>query len=377
VLSPPRTWAAGNAAPAAGSGAATGAAKAAPHPAAATPRAATGCTEGLAAARAQILAYCATLAFPNGAIHAVRALGRHCPLGPGDPFRILLENFLVENPQGERSYLEVPVEREGHRNAMLKTLIEKGCEPELEFSLHGKPYRFQDYIDSARALASYPGVVTIDEHSWTIIAMSLVTPPAQARWNNHLGQSVDLQRMIDDTSAALWKDTEMIRQTGLQVVDPPRNCPVYLRACGGLHMLYALAVAHASGYETPARRRSFAGHMQTLVRRFSFDENLTASVERDNVKLAGEEAAWVVSYDARVKFLGHALETVGVVDRHKLYAFTAAERRQIDLGRERLCEVLAAGRDLKFERYAKDAFLYDSMTTNLCHAYNALQLSPG
>src|SRR6186713_1084464 len=85
--------------------------------------------EALEIARKQILTYCATVAFPNGAIHAVRALGRQCPLGPGDPYVIVLESFLVETPVGERVYLEVPVEREGHRNAMLKTLLEKGCEP--------------------------------------------------------------------------------------------------------------------------------------------------------------------------------------------------------------------------------------------------------
>ena len=182
--------------------------------------------------------------------------------------------------------------------------------------------------------------------------------------------------MIDETSAALWKDTEIIRRTAPGTQDPPRDCPVFARACGGLHMLYALAVALGSGYATPSRRDAFAGHARTLVRRLDFDERLTASVERDNSRLAGAEAARAVAYDARIKSLGHSLETVGRIDRHGLYRFTAAERAQVNAARERLCKELVAGRDLRFERHRDDPFLYDSMTTNICHAYNGLQMSP-
>jgi hypothetical protein len=71
------------------------------------------------------------------------------------------------------------------------------------------------------------------------------------------------------------------------------------------------------------------------------------------------------------------IETIGVVDRHALYSFAPEERRVVDAARDRLCRELVGGRDMKFERYRSDAFLYDSMTTNICHAYNGLQLSPG
>jgi hypothetical protein len=329
----------------------------------------------LAVAKQQILTYCATLAFPNGAIHAVRALGRACPLGPGDPFRLLLETCLVENQVRDRLEVEVPVEKEGHRNAMLKTLLEKGCEMDLPFELRGHRYVFRDYVDSARRLVSYPGNLAIDEHSWTIMAMALVTPPGQPRWTNAWGAGVDLERMIDDTSAALERDTELIRRVDLTQEDVPRDCPALARACGGLHMLYALAVALGAGFTSAARRTAFAGHMRTLVRRLVYDAKVTDSVERENQRNRSPNTE-AVTYDARVKELGHIVEILGVVERKKLYTLSADERRQFLAARARLCDVLVAGRDLKFERWQRDPFLYDSMTTSICHAYNGLMSWP-
>jgi hypothetical protein len=335
-----------------------------------------GCDEARAVARRHIQTHCCRLDFPNGAIHAVRALGREAPLGAGDPFQLVLERFVVENWVAQRGFLEVPVEREGHRNAMLKTLLEAGCEPDLEFSVQGRRHRFADVIESARLLAAYPGNLDIDEQSWTIIALSRVVPAGRGRWTNVHGQIVDLGVMIDDTSVALERDTALVREIDLRQADPPRDCPALSRACGGLHMLYALAAACASGYATPARRAALAGHLRTAVLRLTYDESVIASVERQNTRRAGAEAAHAVAFDARVKLLGHLLETFGVVDQHRLYTFMPHERREIDAARARLCAVLGASREFRFERYRSDHDLYESLTTGVCHAYNGLRLSP-
>jgi hypothetical protein len=34
-----------------------------------------------------------------------------------------------------------------------------------------------------------------------------------------------------------------------------------------------------------------------------------------------------------------------------------------------LCQIVAGSRDMHFERYQKDNFLYESLTTGICHAY--------
>lgn len=328
-------------------------------------------------AHRQILQYCARLEFPNGAIHAVRALGRDTPLGAGDPFRLLLENYLIQSYVAGHELLEVPPDREGHRNAMLKTLLEQDCPADLVFTLRGKTYRFQDVIDSARLLVSYPAGIDIDEHSWTIIAFAPRTPAAHPTWVNVRGETVDLGRMIDDTSAAFERDTARIWEVDPKQADPPRDCPILARVCGGMHMLYAVAVALAHGWDTPARRKRFAHHMQTTIRRLDYDENVIRSVERQNVKIAGRNSAWAVAYDARVKVLGHLFETIAVVDRARLYTFAAPDRAALNAGRERLCAAILSARDVDLNLLQQQKALYESVTTNLCHAYNGLRLSPG
>jgi hypothetical protein len=247
---------------------------------------------------------------------------------------------------------------------------------DLPFAIQGRPYRFRDLVESARLLVSYPGSVDIDEHSWTILAMVHVVPPSEPRWQNARGEVVDLGRMIDDTGAALEADTVRIRAVDLARPDMPRDCPVLARACGGMHMFYALAVALARGFGTPERRQAFAGHVRTMLRRLVYDQRIIDDVYEANVKIAGREAARAVAFDARVKFLGHLFEGIGVVDRHRLYEFSPAERRALDAARARLCRTLAESHDMRFERYRDNLVLYDSMTTSICHAYYGLQLSP-
>jgi len=260
---------------------------------------------------------------------------------------------------------------------MLKTLLEKGCPKDLPFTVRGRDYRFQDLIDSARLLVFYPGGIDIDEHSWTIIALAPITPAAQPTWANARGETVDLGRMIDDTSAAFERDTARIWEVDPTAADPPRDCPILSRVCGGMHMLYAVAVALAHGWDTPARRKLFAHHMQTTIRRLDYDEHLIESVQRQNVKIAGEKAAWAVAYDARVKVLGHLFETIGVVDKARLYSFSAGDRAALAAGRERLCQAILSARDIDLNLLQPQKALYESVTTNLCHAYNGLRMSPG
>lgn len=334
------------------------------------------CKDGLEIARRHIQTYCATLSFPSGALHAIRALGRQTPLGPGDPFRLVLESYVVESVVGGSLYLEVPLDNEGHRHLLIMNLLEKGCELDFPFTLQGKSYAFRDVVEGARMLTSYPGKLPIDEHSWTLVSLVQVTPPERSRWRNAFGGTVDLGQMIDDTSSALWQATEKIRTADLARRDLPLDCPVFGYACGGMHMLQALAVSLACGYAAPERRRSFTAHMQTALRRLRYDERLIDSAERQNVQLAGEEAAHAVGFDGRVKFLSHLLEVLRYVDAHRLYDFSAAERLEVKAAFERLCTVVIGSRDMKFERFKTDRFHYESMTTGLCHAYNALAPDP-
>ena len=340
-----------------------------------SPRSAS-CETALAVAKAHILRHCAALEDTNGAIHGVRALGGELPLG-ADPYRTLLEACVRQTAVGARTYLEIPAKVQGHRGALFKTFLERDCRRDLSFEVAGKPHRFQECLDDGRALHRYPGGEPLDEHSWAIMAFALTTPPAAAQWTNAHGERIDLQRMIDDTDAALTADTERIREVDVDAATVPRDCPVFGRVCGGMHMLYALALALGNGYATAARRRAFAVHARTLVRRCRYDLKVIDEVERLNTARAGPGIAGVKATSARIKFLGHMLEIVGRIDQHRLFQFDAAERRILNAGRERLCTELEATRTLDFAQYASDTRLYEDLTTDTCHAYNGLLRSPG
>jgi hypothetical protein len=303
------------------------------------------CADAFEAARRQIMAHCTNPGFANGAIHGVRALGRELPLGDGDPHRLLLENYLRETWLEEQMLLEVPVHHEGHRHAMLKTLVEQECDLDLEFRIGERTYRFRDYVESARLLHTYDlSVLPIDEQSWTIMAFTRVTPPDAARWRNIHGSVVDLGQMIDDTSAALARDTH-------------------------------LAAALSSGYDTPRRREAFAEHMRTHLRRFRYDLVIIDEVETLNMHRVGPERAGIRALSGRLKFLGHTFEVIGLVDQFSLYEFTREERQVVDAARQRLCEILSESRSLDLQRYRSAKEFYEGLVGDICHAYNGLRTS--
>lgn len=324
-------------------------------------------------AERHITANCADLTFPNGAIHGVRALGRRLTLDAGDPFRTLLSAYVQPQVVGQEVFLDVPIRLEGHRHVLLKNLIEKRCEPDLEFDVDGGAFRFADLARSARALQMpRPSRGAIDEQAWSIIALVRLIAPAGARWQNAYGETCDLDPLIDATASTLRDETEMIRSIDVNAAELPRDCPILGRACGGLHMNYALACALASGYTSEARRADFAGHMRMLIRRFSYDIRVHEQVHALNLQRVPEERAWVRKLEGKLKFLGHALEVVGLVQQYELYAFDSAERDTIAAGVADLCATLVETEKTNLMRYKADRELYESLAGDMCHAYNGL-----
>ena len=257
----------------------------------------------------------------------------------------------------------------------LKTLIEKQCDLDLEFEHEERRYRFRDYVESARLLCTFDNAQPIDEQSWTLMALARVTPPQRTGWTNLYGHSVDLGTIIDRTSSIVLQDTQLVSQLDVDLPDVPRNCPAFGRVCGGLHMLYAVAVALSCGHTSERRRAEFARHMQTLARRFRYDLKVIDQVEQLNAPRVGAPRAAVTAFDARLKFLGHAFEIVGVARQFDLYAFSAEELEHVHAGREALCQLLETSDAVDWAAIRTDRALYESVVSGVCHAYNGLLLS--
>ena len=333
--------------------------------------------QALRVARQHIEAHCTDPEFPNGISHGIRALGRQLPLATDDPYRTVLQTFTEENFLEGQMLLEVPVHREGHRHALLKTLLEKQCELDLAFELDGRPYTFADYVRSARLMHTFDlQALDLDEQSWAILAFTRVTPPNQARWFNIRGQMQDLEGILDATSKGLLADTRLVRTVDLRSKELPRNCDAFARACGGLHMLYALAAALSCAYNKKARQQEFQDHMRTHLRRFTYDMRVIEDVEALNSERSNAERAATRAFDGRLKFLGHSLEIIGLVDQFDLFTLSGADRDRVDAGRDQLCRWISETGSTNLGRYQSDRDLFDSLVTGMCHAYNGLLLSP-
>jgi hypothetical protein len=333
--------------------------------------------QALAVARHHIETHCTNPGFPNAVNHGIRALGRDLSLGADDPYRMVLSTFLQESYLQGQLFLEVPVQREGHRHALLKTLIEKECAFDLDFDIDGRAYTFADYVRSARLLHSFDlSVLPLDEQSWAILAFTRVTSPRQARWFNLNGEIQDLDNILRATSSGLRADTRLVRSVDLRSEDLPRNCDAFSRACGGLHMLYALAAALSCGYGNESLRSEFHEHMQTHLRRFTYDLRVIEEVEALNRDRASVERAAARAFDGRLKFLGHSLEILGIVDQFDLHALSGADRDTVDAGRDHLCQWIIETRGSGLANFQADRQLFDSVVTGLCHAYNGLLMSP-
>jgi hypothetical protein len=207
------------------------------------------------------------------------------------------------------------------------------------------------------------------------MALARVTPPGLSGWTNVYGHSVNLGTLIDRTSSVLLADTQLVRQLDLDLAEVPRNCPAFGRVCGGLHMLYALAVALSCGHTNERRRLEFARHMQTLARRFRYDLQVIDQVEQLNRERVGADRASSTAFDARCKFLGHAFEIVGLAQQFDLYTFSDAEREHVEKGRDTLCRLLVGSGSVDWLGIRDDRELYESVVSGICHAYNGLLLS--
>ena len=83
----------------------------------------------------------------------------------------------------------------------------------------------------------------------------------------------------------------------------------------------------------------------------------------------------VTAFDARLKFLGHAFEVVGIAKQFDLYTFSAEELEHVLAGREALCRLLETSDAVDWAAIRADRGLYESVVGGLCHAHNGLLLS--
>src|SRR5574337_9454 len=205
-------------------------------------------------------------------MHGVRAMGPGFTVGSERAVDLLCSRFLKTQQVAGKEYLYMPVEHEGHPNALLKTLLETGVPPSHPFTLDGRRYTVGDMVNSAKALFTFdPRTVDRDELAWTLIAFSLQIAPSKDTWTNAWGQQIRLADVVRFGLDTLDETTHRFREAKARGVMPTDKDAIMGLTCGGTHLVYGVASCVANGHGGQAARARLQDYLDLHVWRLEAD----------------------------------------------------------------------------------------------------------
>jgi hypothetical protein len=317
-------------------------------------------------------------------MHGVRAMGPDFTVGNERAVDLLCSRFLKKRQVAGKDYLYMPVEYEGHPNALLKTLLEAGIPPSYRFTVDGRRYTVGDLVTGAKALFVFdPKTINRDELAWTLIAFSLQIPPAQDTWTNAYGQPIRFADVVRFGLDTLDETTRRFRQAKAQGVMPTEKDAIMGFTCGGTHLAYSLAACVANGHGGEAARGRLRDYLDLHLWRLQADGYLMDRFYRQTAPSqdappALQRLAALYYHDARLKFYGHSVEILGYAGRHRLLDAAPAEAAAIEQGAKILHEAAQAieGTDF-FEFRQNNRRLFHHLIGDSCHAYHGIRMTPG
>lgn len=321
---------------------------------------------------------------PWALMHGVRAMGPDFSIKGEHAVDFLCSRFLKQKAVAGTSYLYMPVEHEGHSNALLKTLLEAGVSPSHPFRMDGRRYTIGDLANHAKELFTFdPKTIDRDDIAWTLIAFSLHISPSHDTWTNAYGQQIrfaDLVRFGFDT---LDETTQRFRQAKTAGVMPEDKDAIMAFTCGGTHLLYGLASAVANGHGGDETRQRLKDHLDLHIWRLQADGHLMERFYRQVPPPQGNPPGWQKVYalyrhDATMKFYGHSFEILNYVRQRRLFAPTPTQERAIERAARTLHEAVKGidGANL-LEIRKTNLRLFHLLVGDACHAYHGIHMVPG
>jgi hypothetical protein len=321
---------------------------------------------------------------PWAMMHGVRAFGKGFTLDEGPAVDYLCSHFLETQTARGRAYLKMARGADGHFNALLKTLLEAGVGLDHPFVVQGRRQTVGDLLFSGKTLFVFDTTLsplhgTRDEAAWSVIAFSITTPPDKAVWKNAVGQEIRLHDVIAALFAAVEQGSAEYATAMQQGIMPNQRAPITRFTCGGTHVIYSLAVAVRYGHLGEEGRRRLARILDMLIWRmkadtYLADQHYQAMTETDTP--AGISRLYHL--DARLKFLGHAMETIQYVRMFGLHTPTAAQEAEIRAATEILAAAILEVSRADIASFRHEApHLYALLIGDACHAYHGLTMAKG
>ena len=252
--------------------------------------------------------------------HALLALGPDVELSNGkNAVDWLFSEYAQPVKVGEETLLTFPAMKgairvEPHSDLLLKAFTEIGLEPTREVKVGEQTFTLADLYRHSLWRAWIKGTSTgfrggnFNDAPWALQGLATWAPPGLA-WRAKGGRNVSLAYMTHILAEVLREETKEMRaamEAGTTMQKDTRR-GLFRYTCGGQHLLQGVAYNVARGFhiEDGSDNKEICRQLDLMVWRID--------VELDAIDphiRSGERPIKVVLLSQRMKFLGHALETV-------------------------------------------------------------------
>ncbi len=255
---------------------------------------------------------------------------------------------------------------EPHTDLVLKAVVEGGLAPDRKVTVAGEEAQVLDLYRTSmhgawvepRAIG--PGFNTgfdsMNDSPWSLQGLSSWAPAGYG-WTAIGGHEMTMDAFTEAALVELETASAALMSAKERGVMPQKDGKGILAyTCGGQHLIQGVAHAVARGFgPTDAKARMCA---QRDLLRWRIDHEL-GTIDPILVQRSDDTALATLLLDQRMKFLGHAMETLGKIDAYGYCDFTevdraAWERLGVELARTVLTlDGIGVYRDLEAVRHDK------------------------
>lgn len=275
---------------------------------------------------------------PWALLHALLALGPNTILPDGrNAVDVLFEDHAMLSFSG--ALIHFPKKKivgketiliEPHTDLALKVLTEIGIDPARTFTVEGQKKTFGDLYRSSLleahldARTNRSSFASPNDTPWSIQALSTFAEP-NTSWESG-GLVMTLENLNLFLMAVVHQETRFLANayTKQQSFEKKKQ-GIFKYTCGGMHLIQALAYAHARGFGTEQSKQVLAEQVALLYYRFPIELSIYDKLMKQHTDYK------IQLLVQRLKFVGHFIETSAKLE---ILGFTkpTAEMRSVQKG---------------------------------------------
>lgn len=258
---------------------------------------------------------------PWALLHALIALGPKTILPDGrNAVDVLFAQHAELSFDGKLIHFPKKKQKDGktiliepHTDLALKVLTEIGIDPARTFTVQGQKKTFGDLYRSSLleahldARSNRSSFASPNDTPWSIQALSTFAKPGTS-WESG-GLVMTLENLQLFLMAVVHQETRFLAQAyqNNQSFEKKKQ-GIFKYTCGGMHLIQALAYAHARGFGTEQSKQVITEQVALLYYRFPIELSIYD-------KLMQQHPDYKVQLlIQRLKFVGHFLETTAKLE---------------------------------------------------------------